>query len=358
MSVKLKPLDQQIIVITGATSGIGLATARAAAKAGARLVLAARSANDLAAVQQELGHHVTTVVADVADPTAVRRIHEAAHSHFGGLDTWVNNAGVGMWGKLEQGNLEDFKRLYDTNFWGIVNGSLEAVKHLKKHGGALINLGSVVSDVSVPIQGMYASSKHAVKGFTDALRIELADEKAPVSVTLIKPAAINTPFPQHARNYLAEKPKLPQPVYAPEEVALAILHAATHPVRDIYVGGGGKLMSSLNKYAPGAMDWLDAKTGVAQQKQEGTKAVDPAGSLHRPNAPHAKVHGTNPGHVMKTSLYTRATIHPVVAGVVAATGLAAAIALLASRKHDGLKDAGVRPHESGLEQPLVPATDE
>ena len=332
MSVKLKPLDQQIIVITGATSGIGLATARAAAKAGARLVLAARSQADLDTVARQLGgRHVATVAADVADPAAVRRIHDAAHAHFGGFDTWVNNAGVGMWGRLEQGNLEDYKRLYETNFWGVVNGSLEAIKHLKKHGGALINLGSVLSDVSVPIQGMYASSKHAVKGFTDALRIELADEHAPVSVTLIKPSAINTPFPQHARNYLPEEPKLPQPIYAAEEVANAILHAATTPMRDVFVGGGGKLMSSTNKYAPGVMDWLEAKTGVAQQTIKGTRAQAPAGSLHRPAAPHAKVHGDAPGHVMHTSLYTRARLHPVAAGLLAAASLGATIALLSGK---------------------------
>ena len=333
MATKLKPLDQQVIVITGATSGIGLATARAAAKAGARLVLAARSQFDLDQVAAELGRHVATVAADVADPAAVAHIADTARAHFGGFDTWVNNAGVGMWGKLEQGTLADFKRLYDTNFWGVVNGSLEAIKHLKAHGGALINLGSVVSDVSVPVQGMYASSKHAVKGFTDALRIELADEKAPVSVTLIKPAAINTPFPEHARNYLAEKPKLPQPVYAPEEVANAILHAAQHPVRDVYVGGGGKLMSSFNKHLPGTMDWLEAKTGVAQQKQAGTRATNPGGSLYRPAGPRAQVHGNNPGHVMQTSLYTRATLHPVAAGLLAATGLAATIGLVLGLGH-------------------------
>ncbi|MDJ0365475.1 SDR family oxidoreductase [Hymenobacter sp. H14-R3] len=351
MSVKLKPLDRQVIVITGATSGIGLATARAAAKAGARLVLAARSQADLDTVARHIGGNIATVAADVADPDAVRRIHEAAHANFGGFDTWVNNAGVGMWGKLEQGNLEDFKRLYDTNFWGVVNGSLEAIKHLKKHGGALINLGSVVSDVAVPIQGMYASSKHAVKGFTDALRIELADEKAPVSVTLIKPAAINTPFPEHARNYLPEKPKLPQPVYAPEEVANAILHAAVNPMRDVFVGGGGKIMSSINKYAPGIMDWVEAKTGVAQQKQAGTKAVNPAGSLYRPSGPRAKARGNNPGHVMETSLYTRARLNPVVAGVVAATTLATTIALFMGKKSPTVKPAA-------FNGPLVPATDE
>ncbi|MGI4863180.1 MAG: SDR family oxidoreductase [Janthinobacterium lividum] len=355
MAIKLKPLDQQVIVITGATSGIGLATAKAASKAGARLVLAARSQADLDTVARDLGGRVATVAADVADPAAVHRIHEAAHAHFGGFDTWVNNAGVGMWGKLEQGKLEDFKKLYDTNFWGVVNGSLEAIKHLKKHGGALINLGSVASDVALPIQGMYSSSKHAIKGFTNALRIELTHEEAPVSVTLIKPAAINTPFPAHARNYLAEQPTLPPPVYAPEEVANAILHAATHPVRDIYVGGGGKMMSTMQKYAPGTVDWLAAKgADPKNQVKPGTQAQNPGGSLYRPAAPHVEAHGDYEGHTMK-SYYTRASIHPVVAGVVVATGLAAVIALIAGRSHDGLPDAGVpvsHGHESG------PDTDE
>ena len=354
MAIKLKPLDQQVMVITGATSGIGLATAKAAAKAGARLVLAARSQADLDTVAQQLGGKVVTVAADVAAPAAVRPIHQAAHAHFGALDTWVNNAGVGMWGKLEQSKLEDSKRLYDTNFWGVVNGSLEAIKHLKKHGGALINLGSVASDVALPIQGMYSSSKHAIKGFTNALRIELTHEDAPVSVTLIKPAAINTPFPAHARNYLPQQPTLPPPVYAPEEVASAILHAATHPVRDIYVGGGGKMMSTIQKYAPGTMDWLASKTGAEQQVKPGTQATNPGGSLYEPAAPHAEAHGDYEGHTMK-SLYTRASIHPVVAGVIAAVGLAAGIALVASRSHDGLADSGVP--KPGEHEPSVPATD-
>ena len=332
MSITLKPLDQQVIVITGATSGIGLATARAAAKAGARLVLAARSANDLATVARELGSHVATVVADVADPAAVAHLADTARAHFGGIDTWVNNAGVGMWGRLEQGNLADFKRLYDTNFWGVVNGSLEAIKHLRPYGGALINLGSVLSDVPLPIEGMYASSKHAVKAFTNALRMELDAEHAPIAVTLIKPAAINTPFPAHARNYLAEQPKLPQPVYAPEEVAHAILHAATHPVRNVYVGGGGKLMSAFHKVAPDTMQWLETKGGIKAQMQAGTTATHPAGSLYQPAAPHAKAHGHNPGPTIQTSYYTRASLHPVVAGLVAATTLGASLALLMGRK--------------------------
>ena len=355
MSIKLKPLDQQTIVITGATSGIGLATARAAAKAGAKLVLAARSAGDLETVARELGGQVATVVADVADPAAVAQIAETARTRFGGFDTWVNNAGVGMWGKIEQTQLDDAKKLYDTNLWGVFNGSLEAVKHLKQHGGALINLGSVASDVGLPIQGLYASSKHAIKGVTDALRIELANEKAPVSVTLIKPAAINTPFPAHARNYLPEQPTLPPPVYAPEEVADAILYAATHPVRDVYVGGGGKIMSTLNKYAPGTLDWLAAKgADPKNQVKPGTRAQNPEGSLYRPAGPRGKAHGDYEGHTMK-SFYTRTTLHPVVAGLVAATTLGTTIALLAARK----KASGAAPAKTQASyEPLTPASNE
>src|SRR6185437_7622371 len=116
-----------------------------------------------------------------------------------------------------------------------------------------------VSDVAIPLQGMYSASKHAVKGFTDALRIELEEEGAPISVTLIKPTSINTPFPQHAKNYTDKEPKLPPPIYEPEEVAHAIVHAASHPERDIYVGSSSKMMSSLNKSALRVMDWLNER---------------------------------------------------------------------------------------------------
>ncbi|MGI4884423.1 MAG: SDR family oxidoreductase [Janthinobacterium lividum] len=353
-----KPLDQQIIVITGATSGIGLATARAAAKAGARLVLAARSEKDLRAVAEQLekaGGHVATVAADVAKPEDVARIAEAARSHFGGFDTWVNNAGVGIFGRIEDGNPDDHHRLFETNFWGIVNGSLEALKHLKQHGGALINLGSVVSDVAIPMQGMYSASKHAVKGFTDALRIELEHEKAPVTVTLIKPASIDTPFNKNVRNYTDSELQLPPPVYAPEEVANAILHAVVHPMRDIYVGGGGKVMSVTNKFAPGVMDWISAKAIPGQEKSD-KPAGNPAGGLQQPGlGGHA--HSDYPGHVMQKSFYTRTTLHPLLAGALAAVGVAAAATLLTGNFSWGkLKDAGVRVKDSGAPEPApVPA---
>jgi len=190
MAVKLKQLADQVMVITGASSGIGLVTARMAAERGAKLVLAARSEVALRQLTEEIersGGQAVFVVADVGEREQVRAIAQAADAAFGGFDTWVNNAGISIYGTLEVVPIDEMRRLFETNLWGVVYGSLEAAAHLKERGGALINVGSALSDRAVPLQGIYAASKHAVKGFTDALRMELEKAGAPVSVTLIKP---------------------------------------------------------------------------------------------------------------------------------------------------------------------------
>jgi short-subunit dehydrogenase len=276
----------------------------------------------------ELGGRAIHVVADVSRRDDMQRVADTAIQRFGGFDTWINNAGLSIWGKLEEVSDEDSRRLFDINFWGVVYGSLVAVEHLKQHGGALINLGSVASDIALPLQGMYSASKHAIRGFTDALRMELEEEKAPISVTLIKPTSINTPFPQHAKNYMGKEPSLPGPVYPPEEVANAILHAATHPVRDVYVGGGGRVLSALGETMPRAMDWISEKI-LMNQEYRNEPPRNPRGTLFEPGA-NGQVHGEHPGYVMKTSLYTRASLHPLITGtLLAAVGLSA-VALLAS----------------------------
>src|SRR5207248_10132026 len=206
MAITLKPLDQQVIVITGASSGIGLTTAETAARGGAKVVLAARSGRTLDEIVARInaaGGQAMAVVADVANRPEVERIAEAAVSRFGRIDTWVNDAGVAIYGRLDEVSEQDSRRLFDTNVWGVVNGSLVALPHLKKQGGALINIGSEVSEAVAPLLGMYSASKHAVKGFTDALRIEIDQlDKAPVSITLIQPTAVGTPFDEHGKNYM------------------------------------------------------------------------------------------------------------------------------------------------------------
>lgn len=327
MGIQLKKLNEQTIVITGASSGIGLVTARMAARRGARLVLAARSEEALRELTGEIigaGGDAIYVVADVGREEDVRRIADTAIRHFGGFNTWVNNAGVSIYGKLLEIPLEDQRRLFDTNFWGVVHGSLAAARHLRGRGGAIINVGSTLSDRAIPIQGTYSASKHAVKGFTDALRMELEADGAPISVTLIKPGAIDTPYPHHAKNYMETEPTVPPPVYAPEVVAEAILYCAEHPERDVFAGGGGKAISMTEKYAPRLTDKVMEWTMTRMQKSdepprplEDNGLDKAAGELEERGGGHA--------YVAESSLYTKASLHPVVTtALVVGAGLAIA----------------------------------
>lgn len=328
MNLKLKSLSAQTIVITGASSGIGLVSARMAAERGARLVVAARSeeaVKQLADEINEAGGEAVHVVADVGNEEDVRHIAETARERFGGFDTWVNNAGVSIYGKIMEIPSEDHRRLFETNFWGVVYGSRIAAEYLKRRGGALINVGSTLSDRAIPIQGMYSASKHAVKGFTDALRMELEAEGAPVSVTLIKPGAINTPYTQHAKNYLDNEPTLPPPVYAPEVVAEAILYCAENPERDVFAGGGGKAISVSEKYAPRLTDKAMEWTMESMQQSDRPPRSREDNGLYKA-AGQLKERGQYEGHVSESSLYTKASLHPLTttALVLGVAGLAIA----------------------------------
>ena len=319
MAVSLKNLSDQVLVITGASSGIGLTTAKMAAKKGAKVVLASRDEEALRKAVDEIraeGGVAVHVVADVANLEDMHRVAHTAEREFGGFDTWVNNAGISIYGRILEVPVEDARRLFETNYWGVVNGSLVAAPHLRKRGGALINLGSIVSDLAVPLQGHYSASKHAVKGFTDALRMELEEEGAPVSVTLVKPAAIDTPFPEHARSYLDEEPKLPPPVYAPDEVAHAILTCAEKPVRDVVVGGGGRMMTAMGTTAPRLTDRYMEAAMFEQQRSDELAALDRPDALWGPMRGSGRERGGHEGHVMRMSAYTRAALNPGMAIVI------------------------------------------
>ena len=298
MSLKLKPIDEQVIVITGASSGIGLATAEVAAKRGAKLVLAARSDDALREIVEKLtakGKEAIFVECDVADRAQVEKVATEAVSRFGRIDTWVNNAGIAIYGRLDEVSDDDSRRLFDTNFWGVVYGSLAALPHLKKQGGALINVGSEVSEAYVPLLGMYVASKHAVKGFTDSLRVELQQlDEAPVSVTLIQPTAVDTPFPEHARNYQEQEAALPKPMIEPQRVAKAILSAAVKPVRSKKVGVTAKLNTATAKLAPAMADYASAKR--ADQLHGDSPEYHPQGALHEASEDAVGVAGETHGH--------------------------------------------------------------
>ena len=205
--------------------------------------------------------------------------------------------------------LADKRRLFDINFWGVVHGCRTAIRLMKDRGGVLINIGSEVSDVAIPLQGIYSASKHAVKGYTDALRMELEHDRIPIAVTLVKPSAINTPYPEHARNYLKDGvPALPPPLYAPEVVAETILRCAERPVRDIIVGGAGRLQVAMGRFAPRLTDRFMTRAMFEPQKAR-DHSQPPEGNLNHPQR-DGRTTGRQQSYTMKSSLYTRAALSP------------------------------------------------
>jgi short-subunit dehydrogenase len=292
MAHNLKPIDQQVVVITGASSGIGLAAALAAAEKGAKVALLARSQetlNEIAMSIEGEGGEALVIALDVADQEAVANAADQVVGRYGRIDTWVNNAGVAIYGKIDDVSDEDNRRLFETNFWGVVYGSLAALPYLKQSGGALINVGSEVSEAVVPLQGMYSASKHAVKGFTDSLRVEAGlVEEAPVSISLIQPTAVNTPYPEHARNYMDKEPKLPTPQIDPQQVADAIIEAATKGGRDIKVGVMSRMNTMMSNLMPNLADRMSALQAKRQQKEHAPR--NPQGTLYEAGQ-SGRVHG-------------------------------------------------------------------
>jgi NAD(P)-dependent dehydrogenase (short-subunit alcohol dehydrogenase family) len=311
-AARLRRLRDQVVVITGASSGIGLTTAELAARRGACVVLAARNETDLRGAVAGIavrGGRAIYVVADVSDPQQVERVAQSAIREFGRIDTWVNNAAAAMYGRLTDIPLADLRRQFDVTYWGQVYGSLAAVPHLRDRGGALINVSSCVADRAIPLQGNYSAAKHAIKGFTDSLRMELEEQGAPISVTLIKPSSINTPFFDKARAYTGREPQPVSPVYAPEVVAKAILSAAEHPVRDVIVGAGGRMLGLLN-VAPRAADRFMTRAMFRGQQTDRPTNGRPD-NLYLPVSHDGGRRGRNwTGRTLRTSAYTSATLHP------------------------------------------------
>ena len=321
----LKSLAQQRIVITGASSGIGLAIAEAAVAAGARVMLSARNGEELERIAERLtqrGGDVGVFVADIAEDDAAERLAAATLARFGGFDTWVNNAAAATFGTVMETSIADQRRVFDVGYWGLVSGSRVAAAHLRRTGGAIINIGSVLSHRTMILQGPYSAMKHAVRGFTDALRMELARDKAPVSVTLIKPTAMHTPYPLHARNLMDKPAKLPPLVYDPRLVARAVLFAAQTPRRELTVGGFGLGAIIGEVLAPGLLDKAMAMAGT--EVQQIAQAPDPgtADNLwqHRTDG---RIESDQPQMVRRQSLWLEAQLRPVAALAVGAAMIGA-----------------------------------
>ncbi len=268
-------LKDQVVVITGASSGIGRSTALGFGKAGAKVVLAARNVvglQEVADAIREMGGDALVVPTDVADWAQVERLAHSTLSAFGRIDTWINDAGVGVYATAGDTSVEETQQVMQTNFMGMVHGVKAALPFMQtQKSGTIINVGSVESQVGLPFNSAYAASKHAIKGYTEALRMELEHAHSGINVTLIMPAAMNTPFFNHALSKLGVLPRPAGPVYKPELVAEAIVYAAEHPQRDVYVGGGGKLFGALEHISPTLADKFMTTGGTMFRAQESSR---------------------------------------------------------------------------------------
>lgn len=311
MAMRLKPLHEQVFFITGATSGIGLATVHRAVEQGSKVFMTARNEDELQRIQDEMrhkGYDTAYSVVDVAEIDQLQFAVDQCINTFGRIDTFINNAGITIYSKLMETSTEEAKRLFDTNFWGVVNGCKVAVPVMRDTGGTIINIGSVLSNVALPIQGIYSASKHAVKAYTDALRRELLSEKVPLQITLIMPSAIDTPYPEHARSHIGEPVHTP-PVYATDVVAKAILKCAVKPTRELGVGSSAFVFPLMDRLFPGLQDKIMASKAYSTQGQSDNTQDLPrehgdAGNLFVAPRKEGSVEGHYPGHVMKSSVMT------------------------------------------------------
>ena len=326
--MRLKPVQEQVVVILGASSGIGRETALRFAGRGAKVVVAARGEAGLASLVEEIragGGEATYVTCDVTDPAQVEAVAAAAVGAFGRIDTWVNVAAVSIYARFEETTPEEFRRIMDVNFMGQVHGAQAAIPRLRRAGGgALIAISSVESRVGMPLHSAYSASKHAVEGVLDALRRELMEEGAPISVTSVKPTTIDTPLFDNSRTKLGVRPKGPPPVYDPGVVADCVLYAAEHPVRELFGGGAARMMSLSQTLAPRLMDAVVSRIAGPAQRSDVPKTSTDPDNFDAPREEEQRVRGSLRESPRRFSLYTWMETHPrtVLAGsVVAATAL-------------------------------------
>ncbi|MFQ4142831.1 SDR family oxidoreductase [Chlorogloeopsis sp. ULAP02] len=295
MQIQLKPINQQVVAVVGASSGIGRNAALQFANRGAKVVVAARSQPGLESLVEEIqkmGGEATAVVADVTVFEQVKAIADRAVEQYGRLDTWVHNAAVELYAAFEVTTPEEFKRVIDVNLMGQVYGAMAALPHLKREGrGALIHVTSVEARRSLPLQSAYAASKHGVDGFLESLRVELMHEKLPISVTNIMPASINTPLFNKARTKLGVKPMGVPPVYQPSLVAKAIVEAAERPKRDVVVGDAGKAILAAQRISPSAVDAYMVRTAFSGQRTNEPKSETAPDNLYEPIQGYDKIEG-------------------------------------------------------------------
>lgn len=314
MNIELKPIAAQVVVVFGASSGIGRLAALEFARRGAKVCVAARTENALKTLVEEIestGGEAFYQVADAAEFTEVQAVAEKTFEKYGGIDTWVHAAGVFLFATFEKTSPEEFEQVIRINLLGQMHGAKAALPFLKKRGGgALIHISSIEAWRPVPFQSAYGASKHGLSGFLQALRLELEHDETPVSVTQIVPAAINTPIYEKGRNKMPFKPRPVPPIYHPQTVVDAVLYASENPSRDIASDTAAALIIATERVSPRFADWFTGKVGFFGQTSSDKRTGEHLGTLFEPVEGLGDIEGKFKGEQVGIDPYNFLILHP------------------------------------------------
>ena len=284
------------VVVTGAGAGVGRAVARAFADRGCNVGLISRSEERLKAAAGEIearGARACIAPTDVADAAAVEAAAEKIEGELGPIDVWVNDAMVTIFAPVREITPEEFRRQTEVTYLGTVYGTMSALRRMRQRGqGAIVQVGSALSYRAIPLQAPYCGAKFAIRGFTDALRCELLHERMPIHLCMVQLPAINTPQFDWAMTRMPEKAQPVPPIYQPEVAAEAVVFAAFHKRREIWLGKSSWQVILANKIAPGLLDHVLASEGYSKQMRGVPTPPDPPSNLFGPAPGHQAAHGS------------------------------------------------------------------
>ena len=303
-----KPLSEQVVVLTGASSGLGRAVARGAGERGAKVVVAARNGEALDAAVREIeaaGSEALAVPTDVAEREQNDALVQAALDRFGRIDTFVANAIVTVYAEVEQLEPDELRRVTDVNFFGVVYGFWAALPHLKESRGTFLHVSSALAYRGIPLQAAYCSSKAAARTFLESARVEQQKHGTGVDISLVLPGAINTPQFDRDRQKLGKQPQPVPPIYQPEPFADAVLHCAEHPIRELPISWGAQKLLWGQKLSPHAGDWMLRRMGWKGQHTDEDKPVDSPDNLFETIPGDPGAHGRFDAQSRASTLWTR-----------------------------------------------------
>jgi NAD(P)-dependent dehydrogenase (short-subunit alcohol dehydrogenase family) len=306
--VAKKPLREQVVIVTGASSGLGRAIARLAGERGAKVVVTARNAEALDACVAEIeraGSEALAVPGDVADRAQVERTVAGAVDRFGRIDTYVANAIVTVYAEAERLEPEELRRVWEVNFFGVVHGYWAALPHLRESKGTFLHVSSALAYRGIPLQAAYCSTKAGLRAFLESARVEEQKAGTGVAISLVLPGAINTPQFDRDRQKIGYQPQPVPPIYQPEPFAEATLRCAERPVRELPISWGAQKLLWGQKLSPRAGDWVLRRTGWKSQHTDEPKPLDAPDNLFDTLPGDPGAHGRFDDRARGSTVWTR-----------------------------------------------------